>query len=353
MVNGPLTAWRYKEGAGANFDAARGGAALENSGNNEIMTGLAANPGADMTARLLLALTALYTQKPAHDDDEQRHYVELALRLIDRVDAITQATVADMLRGHAAPPAEICDRLGLPQATRAVNCAPPEVPAMAEPAAPAAPAAAQAAVNLATLGEAFFAAPSVAERRQLLALVPSDPNAHADMPGIPSAPEDAELFYAGLDAAALEGRIGELIREFERRLAMPRSLCERIVNDRSGEPMVIAAKAANIPIAVLQRLLLLVNPAVGHSVARVFDLTDLYHDLDRGTAIRLLALWRAEAKPDAAPARAESSERRPPRDHSVAGLRARFGALGERVSRQGVSSRPDPGSADRRDLRSR
>jgi hypothetical protein len=325
--------------------------ALANADNNEILKGIAAHPGADMTARLLLALTALYVDKSAHSDEEQQQYVELALRLIDRVDATTRTTVAGMLRGHAAAPAELCERLKLPKpilqpidgraATRLLAADP-------IPLAPAVAVETPNVADLATLGEAFFAA-SAAERRNLLALVPADPS--AELEGAPTTAEAAERFYAGLDAAALQGRIGEFFREFERCLAMPRSLCERIVNDRSGEPMVIVAKAANIPIAVLQRLLLLVNPAVSHSVQRVFDLTDLYHDLDRGAAIRLLALWRGEAKPD--PVRAEDAERRPPRDRSATDLRARFGALGERVQRQGVSARADPGSAGRRDLRSR
>ncbi len=75
-----------------------------------------------------------------------------------------------------------------------------------------------------------------------------------------------------------------MIREFERILDLPRSLCERIVNDPFGEPIVVAAVAARIPIAVVQRILLLVNPAVSHSVERVFDLTNLDYELDRRAA---------------------------------------------------------------------
>ena len=99
----------------------------------------------------------------------------------------------------------------------------------------------------------------------------------------------ARADYERLDAAALQGRIGEFIREFERLLDLPRSLCERIVNDPSGEPIVVAAMAVHMPIAVLQRILLLVNPAMGHSVERVFDLTNLAYDLERAAAIRLLS----------------------------------------------------------------
>ena len=47
----------------------------------------------------------------------------------------------------------------------------------------------------------------------------------------------------------------------------------------SGEPMLIVAKALGMPSDVLQRILLLVNPAIGTSVRRVFDLSDLYENL--------------------------------------------------------------------------
>ena len=123
------------------------------------------------------------------------------------------------------------------------------------------------------------------------------------MPAATGRPPDCKR----LDAAVLQGRIGELIREFERTLDLPRSLCERIVNDPLGEPMVVAAAAARIPIAVVQRILLLINPAVSHSVERVFDLTNLYYELDRRAADRLMSLWREAARRDEARRR-----RRPP-----------------------------------------
>jgi hypothetical protein len=359
--------------------------ALANATNNTMVMGLADRPGADMTARLLLALTALYVERPTHTDEEQQQYAELALRLIDKVDAATRATVAGILRGHAAAPAQVRERLaqapstpaGAPDRALPQGMGPharPD-PAPAEPAAIIARArsphaadadvsdrpAGSAAPAPAELGEAFFAA-NAAERRELLSRIAagreSRDGAQADGPhgqAIPADLDNPERRHSGLDAAAMDGRIGEFIREFERLLSIPRSLCERIVNDRSGEPMVIAAKAANLPIAVLQRILLLVNPAVSHSVQRVYDLTDLFHDIDRGAAVELLSLWRARAAPDTA-AQPEPSEKKSQRD--MPGLRSRFGALAERIrgqdtQRKGVSARPDPGNAARRDLRSR
>jgi hypothetical protein len=200
----------------------------------------------------------------------------------------------------------------------------------------------------AELGDAFFAASSE-ERRRLLSLLPSET---VDSSATETEPKNIGSAFAALDAAALEGRIGQFFREFERCLTIPRSLCERIVNDPSGEPMVAAARASNMPIAVLQRVLLLVNAAVGRSVQRVYDLTELYHDLDRGAAIKLLALWRAQAKPDVAPAEPIETKAGQ-RELSAAALRSRFGALAARVKDQAVNPRPGQGSFARRDLRSR
>ena len=158
------------------------------------------------------------------------------------------------------------------------------VPASREAAEPGVPIPAAA-----DRGEAFFAA-TAAGRRELLALIAKE-CAGQDAPVGDQPPAD----FKRLDAAVLEGRVGELIREFERTLDLPRSLCERIVNDPLGEPIVVAAAAARIPIAVLQRILLLINPAVSHSVERVFDLTNLYYELDRRAADRLMSLWREAA----------------------------------------------------------
>ena len=44
--------------------------------------------------------------------------------------------------------------------------------------------------------------------------------------------------------------------------------------------------------AVLQRILLFLNPAIGQSVERVYDLARLYDDLAPGAAERMLAIWR-------------------------------------------------------------
>jgi len=364
VVNAPLTGNRYSN-AMYRYARTKGacGVALVKSTGGDILTGLGDRPGADMAARLLLALTALYVQRPTHTLEEQQQYTELAQRLIDKVDAATLATVAGILQRHPDAPPEVFERLGSERSPRnGEPQSPPDAPrdqtpgdgdASAMTAAPAPAAAAAPRTSApAEFGEAFFAA-AHAERRRLLCLM--TPNGSER--DIPALSEEGEYDFDELDAAALEGRIGEFTREFERLLAIPKSLCERILNDRSGEPMVVAAKAANMPIAILQRILLLVNPAVSHSVQRVYDLTELYHGLDRGAARHLLAQWRTQAKPnEPAPETKPVPGHRTSgglRDTSVASLRSRFGALTERLQDQAVNAPPGPGSVARRGLRSR
>jgi hypothetical protein len=283
--------------------------------NNENLLGLADRPGNDIRARLLLALTALYVERATHTEEEKRQYAELAQRLIDVVDETTSTRIP------------------------AIDMAP----------APETAVSPYDALEPADWGEAFFAATGPG-RRSLLGLIANkcEGQSEAWMQDI------ARADYERLDAAALQGRIGEFIREFERLLDLPRGLCERIINDSSGEPIVVAAVAVHMPIAVLQRILLLVNPAVGHSVERVFDLTNLAYDLERAAAIRLLSSWRDQARRDeAASPPAAASTAPPERDRPPAGLRARFGALSERIADRSVTSRSHRESAVRHDLRSR
>jgi hypothetical protein len=334
-----------------------------------IPTELAERPSADLAARLLLALTALYVQRPTHTAEEQQQYSELALRLIDKAEAATHTAIADMLRRHPDAPAEVAARLGGRQSSRDGDlkaepcstldqrCAVSQhlngnlgIGQGAWAAAASDAPAGQPATLTPEFGEAFLAA-APAERRRLLSLIA---DGHGDDPAVASA--DGERGFASIDAAALHGRFGEFACEFERLIDIPRSLCERILNDRSGELMVVAAKGAGMPIAILQRILLLVYPAANHSVARVYDLTELYYDLDGRTARDLLVQWRTQATAsDSLPkmeADAGDGTREAPRPIPVASLRYRFGALTERVRNQAFNARCDRGNVGRRGLRS-
>jgi hypothetical protein len=306
---------------------------------------LADRPGGDVKARLLLALTALYVERKTHTDDEKRQYALLALRLLDVVDATTRSAVVAILRDHPSAPVEI---VGPVQTASPVPTEPAPhagariatlVPAARQAAEPKKPPPAPA-----EHGEAFFAA-TAAGRRELLAQMAKECEGE-----VAPARDQPVADFKRLDTAVLEGRVAELIREFERTLDLPRSLCERIVNDPLGEPIVVAAVAARIPIAVVQRILLLINPSVSHSVERVFDLTNLYYELDRRAADRLMSLWRdATPRGESPPALPVGAEV----ERSPLPLRARFGALAERIQVRNVTSRSDRESAALRDLRSR
>ncbi len=319
--------------------------------NKKNLLGLADRPGNDIRARLLLALTALYVERATHTEEEKRQYAELAQRLIDVVNETTRAAVAGILREHPTAPIEISRRLSQDAApgTNSATAGSARLPAADTVPAPQATGFPYEALDPAEWGEAFFAAAAPA-RRDLLALIASRCEGQKAEP----VQDMARADYERLDAAALQGRIGAFIRDFERLLDLPHGLSERIINDPTGEPIVVAAIAVHMPIAVLQRLLLLVNPAVGHSVERVFDLTNLAYDLDRAAAIRLLSSWRDKARREApASPPVAVSAGATERDRPPAGLRARFGALSERIGDLGVMSRSDRESAARHDLRSR
>jgi hypothetical protein len=52
-------------------------------------------------------MTDLYVQKPMHSEEEERHYTELAIRLIDLVDASTRSIVADKIARYPNAPAAV------------------------------------------------------------------------------------------------------------------------------------------------------------------------------------------------------------------------------------------------------
>src|SRR6478672_7626914 len=77
----------------------------------EGLDSLARRDGVDIRPTLLRVLTDLYVQKSAHTSEEERHYTELALRLIDSVDLQTRTTVARKLGPYAGAPPAVARRL--------------------------------------------------------------------------------------------------------------------------------------------------------------------------------------------------------------------------------------------------
>jgi uncharacterized protein (DUF2336 family) len=229
---------------------------------------LACRDGVDIRPTLIRVLTDLYVQKSSHSAAEETQYVELTLGLLETIDDATRAAVAASLAKYPAAPKVILDKLGA-----------------AQPAAPAEPVLAPAP-EAADLAELFFST-GVHGRRQILANLEIEPAALTHRP----APASSEVVRR-LEAAALQHNTGEFGRILERALGISRTLAERIVRDASGEPVAIAAKALGMKAAVLQRVLLFLNPAIGQSVERVHDLAMLFNALKPEAAETMVSVWR-------------------------------------------------------------
>jgi hypothetical protein len=281
--------------------------------------------GADMRPALLRVLTELYVQKLTHTAEEERHYTELALRLLDSVDAATRAAVAERLGRHLSPPRRVIEHLAAATpVSAAVSAAiPAALPATApaewhEDAAPGessglfenegqdtitADAAdidgdwhservdrpPQLETSVAgELNELFFAANAEERRLILLNLPVVIPTAAASI-----SLRGSQGIAERLEAAALGRNREDFARCLARALRISNAQATRIARDELGEPTVIAAKALALPRDVLYRILMFVNTTVGHSVERVHALAALYDDMTREAAEQLVAIWRA------------------------------------------------------------
>jgi uncharacterized protein (DUF2336 family) len=344
--------------------------------NLEGLDDLARLRGVDTRPTLARVLTDLYVQKPAHTLDEETHYTELVLRLLDAVDVPTRAIVAHKLATYPAAPRAVVLRLArdvievAEPVLRHSPCLPgPELVAIIEECGPlhaaaiaARPGRGGASVPVArdratalrpsaasllprssqwrnaiveaeavvpatievSLGELFLAASSD-ERRVIIANL----DAGDAMPR-PQIPSDG---VQRLEAAALARRPEEFAAELGRALGVSGEIARRMTGDPGGEPLLLAAKALDMPIEPLVRILLFINPLIGESVSRVFTLAQLYVELPRGAALQVLASLR-----DSAPARA-THQPALWNDDAAAGRRA-----GMDAARRGLApaSQPQP-----------
>jgi hypothetical protein len=279
------------------------------------LAGLADRTGVDIKPTLLRVLTDLYIQKSTHTPHEDRHFTELALRLIDVVDESTRAAVAARLKKHPGAPAAVLERLAQlaprtadPSQQGSIELFVTETSLdddieLFEPMAPAAqqaahpqsmPAAAPAMplpVDYIAQRETFFSAPSEERRLILINLE------HVADQDVALAQETSIIRY--LEQAALAGRAQEFTTLLQQGLGVSRALSRRIVTDRGGEPFVVSAKALAMPTDVFQRILMSLNPVIGQSVEMVFELSDLFLDLPLSSALHLVAIWRAADRMEA------------------------------------------------------
>jgi uncharacterized protein (DUF2336 family) len=271
---------------------------------------LGARGGADMRATLLRVLTDLYVHRLSHTPAEQRQYTELALRLLEAADRTTRIVVARRFAHYPSPPLRVLQRLAddVPEVAAELRMhpllQPPAVPA--DPLVSDTATAPPAGNNLAERGERimetghpidrtiavelndqFFAATSEERRLILLNLPVVAPVAdYGDVSHDPALEQR-------LQAAALTGNREDFASQLAPALRIPREQARRITRDGLGEPVIVAAKTLRMPREVLYRVLMFLNPAVGHSVERVHALAALYDEISEPAAAGMLSVWQA------------------------------------------------------------
>ena len=262
-----------------------------------------------MRSTLLCVLTDLYVHRLSHTVADERHYTELALRLLEAVDVASRVAVARRFARYPSPPLRILEWLAgdVPEVVAELQSHPlvhPSAPVDAPPGPPADATAGHPGaeeddaladkshpINASVAGklnDLFFAAD--AEERRLI-LINFD--VVAPIGGSPiRIPREASIGEQ-LEAAALTGNRDDFAQQLVRVLHIPREQAQRIVRDDSGEPVIVVAKALGIARGALYRVLMFLNPAVGHSVERVHALAALYDELTAPAAEGMLAIWQA------------------------------------------------------------
>jgi uncharacterized protein (DUF2336 family) len=266
----------------------------------------------DMRPTLLRVLTDLYLQRPAHSAEDERYYTELAVRLIEAADLPDRVILAERLASYPSAPRRVLERLArdtievaapilelspcltifdLDSIAREIGGEHAVVIAKRRSRVESAPKSERTpAVDASELAELFYAA-GMFERRLILISL--------DYASVPPARPSAFVGRTDswrLEAAALQHNTDVVVRELERALGISRAQARRVINDESGEMIVAAAKAMDLPADVIRRILLFVNPRGVRSVERVEELAELYREINVDAARRLLAIWREADK---------------------------------------------------------
>jgi hypothetical protein len=280
--------------------------------NLDNLTDIGLRGGVDMRPTLLRVLTDLYTHKLAHTPEEERHYTELAMRLLDSVDAQTRTSVAARLARHLSPPLRVIQRLAndLPDVAAplrshrllqpAAQIFEPTPSVLAEVPHSAQPIPARRDVSGShsyrvidsaiahELNEMFFAA-DADERRLILLNLPIV----APIPAGHITVSRDRATAEHLEGAALGRNRDQFVEYLAPALRIPHEQARRIIRDDLGEPLAVAAKALSTPRDVVYRLLMFVNPVVGLSAARVHTLAALYDELTSQAAEGMVAIWQS------------------------------------------------------------
>jgi hypothetical protein len=262
-----------------------------------------------MRPTLLRVLTDLYVHRLSHSADEERHYTELSLRMLEAVDVPTRVAVAKRFARYPKPPLRVLQWLArdLPMVATELRGhpllqtpggAPRRGGAAVTPTAidplsddKRARESADTVIDAGTameLNELFFTATPTERRLILLNMHVVDPH-----PTLRRGVVTASAIGQELEAAVLTGKREYFAARLAQALRISHEQARRIANDELGEPVLVAARTLALRRDVLYRILMFVNPAVGHSVERVHRLAALYDALQAEAAEAMLAIWQA------------------------------------------------------------
>ncbi|RXF72899.1 DUF2336 domain-containing protein [Hansschlegelia zhihuaiae] len=316
----------------------------------ETLERLSRQEGVDVRPILVRVLTDLFVQKPDHSPEEVARYVELVSQLLDVVNVDARAAVARKLAGEPRAPHSLVERLiaddiavSAPILARFPDVSRQTLLALALDGGPAEAAAiasredldsdlirllarhpdefvletlvANAAVRLtgstlAAVVERAARSPALAAallRRDDLDAVAfcplylfADPARRASIrAALASRPGrigslrsfgGADELTAAIDqAVAHEGggrRVAESIAEA---LELRPDDAARLVTEPSGEPFVLMLRAAGLDSDVVARALLVAQPEIATSVARVFALVEIAETTSRSVAAEVIS----------------------------------------------------------------
>ncbi|MCL2713932.1 MAG: DUF2336 domain-containing protein [Alphaproteobacteria bacterium] len=251
--------------------------------------------GVDIRPSLLWIITDLYVQSSRHNEEEERQYTELALRLIDQVDDATRSAVRTRLEFYPTAPGPVMQKLGelLGDDTSSPLTA-EEVPAPAGNSEGDVSTSGETPATMAMqprdaaeISDIFFRAKGC-ERTLILQKLAQTPLRGANP--IPSL--RARHAIEALEKAAYGSDVETFTRELGESLILPARIAAQIVDDPGGEALAVAVRALNMPGYVFQRILLFFRKEIGKSVSVVYRLARLYDAMSERSALIMLAAWR-------------------------------------------------------------
>ena len=326
---------------------------LQNDPASDDLMTLALSRPEDRDATLLRAATALFCQEPSHDRDGIRRFEQLAVHLLPKIAPDDRAYIATLLSHRSDAPSAVMrmlardtidiaapalrhssvlttiDLLGViavsgpehhrliagrtdlsADVLRALAIARKKTAGAEDTAAAEAPIAARPSgraewpippPTLPTTARpmpmpdfgAFLAAP---REHRLWILAEASARAAAANQGSPIRKYGRLLrksyALAEIVASAKRGDRTGMLAGFSSALGLATAIVGRLIEDPSGEPLVLMIKASGLSDADGNIVLLLGNKRIGTSVDEFFRLAALLSSVERSTAVAFIDAWR-------------------------------------------------------------